>query len=168
MSSLGWMSVTTCQTNGQKTQQKCPPQLVHWDLMESWGRHVPDLPGSAVSAMPTRVGAVRLLTSESSGPRGRSVNVASASLPTLSVQSSWLHVRKWTPCPPRGPTAPSHPAPLDPRDEPCVISTPPPSTPRCVCDSVPCRVADSSSIPQPVPRKEGEGLGEAEAWPSLW
>lgn len=37
-----------------------------------------------------------------------------------------------------------------------------------VCDSRPCRVADSSGIPQSVPRKEGESLGEAEARPSLW
>lgn len=39
---------------------------------------------------------------------------------------------------------------------------------QAVCDSRPCRVADSSGIPQSVPRKEGESLGEAEARPSLW
>lgn len=66
--------------------------------------------------------------------------------------------RKWMRCPPRGPTAPPHLWPLGPKGQTmCHLHTTLPPH-QDVCESRHLRVADPSSIQQPFPRREGEGL----------
>lgn len=139
--------------------------------MEFWGGPVPDLPGSDVSVMPTRCtthtrwgvpwkqGCLVPFTSESPGPRGCSINVASSSLPILSLQCSCSVTENGCPAYLRVPEHLHIPAPLGPRDKLCHLHINLPLH-QDVCDSRYVRVADSSGIQLPFPRRVGEGLGK--------